>query len=111
MGIKLRGKHIQQELVRSQVWSKSWVSHGKKIIDEQGDLPQVEILCVDMAQRRWIFLFNQVFKDADIFVLRDFDSEHLIWPVAKSKAVKGEKLSRILKAFQIDLKYVKKRLL
>ena len=66
-----------------------------KIVDGKGDLPEVDVLRVDVAQRRWVLLLNQVFEDADIFGLRNLDSEHPIGIVAKNKAIERKMLGGI----------------
>ena len=85
--IKGRWESVRQQLFRSQFWSNRWGIFGVKIVDGKGDLPEVDVLRINVAQRRWVLLLNQVFEDADIFVLRNFDSEHPIGIVAKNKAI------------------------
>ena len=42
----------------------------------KGDLPEVEVWCVDMVEVVvGLCFFDQIFEDADIFVLWNFDSE------------------------------------
>ena len=85
--IKLRGKRIRQQLFRSQFRSNSWGILGRKIVDGKGDLPDVDILHINVAQRRWVFLPDQIFEDADIFVLQNFNSEGPVGVVTEKKAV------------------------
>ena len=58
-----------------------------KIVNGKGDLPQVEIRCIDMVEARGLLLFNQVSEDADIFVLRNFNSEGSVGVVTENKAI------------------------
>jgi hypothetical protein len=44
---------------------------------------------------RSIFLLDQVFEDADVVILRNFDSEHLLSVVAKNEAVEREEVGWI----------------
>jgi hypothetical protein len=66
-----------------------------KIIDGKGDVPQVDILHINVAQRRWVLLLYQLLEDADSFSLVDFDSEHPIGIITDKKAVERETLRKI----------------
>ena len=63
------------------------------IVYGKGDRPQVDILHINVAQRGWVFLFYQVFEDADIFGVLNFDSEHPIGFITVKKAVERKKFS------------------
>jgi hypothetical protein len=66
-----------------------------EIVDVKGDLPEVEIRCGDMVEVRGLLLFDQFFEDADIFDLRNFDSEGSIGVIAENKAIEREKWRKI----------------
>jgi hypothetical protein len=67
------------------------------VIHGYGDIPEVEIKCSDVIKVRSLLLLNQLFEDADSFVLQNFDSEHPIEMITENKAVEREKLSGIEK--------------
>ena len=48
-----------------------------------------------MVEVRGLLLLNQVFEDADVVSLRNFDSEHPIEVITVKKAVEREKLCGI----------------
>ena len=60
------------------------------IVDRKGNLPELEVRGSDVIEVRGLFLLDHFFEDADIFVLRNFDSEHIIFFVAENKAVEQE---------------------
>jgi len=60
------------------------------IVDRKGNLPELEVFGSDVIEVRSIFLLDLVFEDADIVVLRNLDSEHIIFFVTENKAVEQE---------------------
>ena len=50
-----------------------------------------------------LFLLNQVFEDADIFVLRNFDSEESVGVITENKAIERKKLREIKRYDRFDL--------
>jgi hypothetical protein len=52
---------------------------------------------------RGFLLLNQVFEDADILSLRNFDGEHLLAVVAMNKTVEREKLGGIEYSGRLNL--------
>jgi len=78
-------------LERTQLWPNCWGIPGRKIIDGKGDRPEVEIFCGDI---------NLIFEDADLVVLRNFDSKGPVGDVAENKA---KKLSGIKSYDSLDL--------
>jgi hypothetical protein len=56
-----------------------------------------------VVEVRGFLLLNQVFEDADIFGLRNFDGEHPIGVITENKTVEREKL-RLIKNYDcLDL--------
>ena len=73
-----------------------------KIVDGKGNLPEVDILRINVAQRRCVFLLNQVFEDTDFFVLRNFDSEYPIGVVTENKTIERKELGGIRSYDRLD---------
>ena len=76
---------------------------GESWNGDRQNLPEVDILHINVTQRQCIFLLNQVFEDADIFNLRNLNSENLIGVVTENKAIE-RKESRGIKSYDcLDL--------
>ena len=56
-----------------------------------------------MVEARSLFLLNQVFEDADIFGLRNLDSEGPVGIVPENKAIERKKLGGIKSYDRFDL--------
>ena len=55
-----------------------------------------------MVEVRGLLLLNQVFEDADFFVLRNFDSEYPIGVVTENKAIERKELRGIRSYDRLD---------
>jgi hypothetical protein len=56
-----------------------------------------------MVEARSLFLLNQVFEDADIFVLRNFNSKESDGVITENKAIERKKLRGIKSYDRFDL--------
>ena len=58
------------------------------VIDRKGNLPELEIRGIDVAEVMRLLLLDLIFfEDADVVGLRNLDSEYNILLVTKNKAV------------------------
>jgi len=73
--------------VGSQARPKSWRLLGNKTVDRKGNLPELEVRGINMAETMGIFLLDLVFEDANVVCLRNLDSKHLIFHITDNEAV------------------------
>jgi len=73
--------------VGSQARPKSWQLLRGEIVDRKGNLPELEVFGIEVAEEMSIFLLDHFFEDADIVGLRNLDSEYLILIVTDNEAV------------------------
>jgi hypothetical protein len=60
------------------------------IVHRDGNIPEVEGVCVNMFQSDLFLVLNGVFESADEFVVRDFDGKNLAGVIALDETVKFE---------------------
>ena len=56
-----------------------------------------------MVEVRGLLLLYQLFEDADIFVLQNFDSEESVGVITKNKAIERKELRGIKRYDRFDL--------
>ena len=84
-------------LYRTQCFNTIDCESWRNDVRRERHLPDGELRGNDMIEARGLFLLDQVFEDADIFGLQNFDSEELIRLLIDSEkeTVEREKLRRI----------------
>ena len=60
------------------------------IVDRKGNLPELEVRGIEVAEEMRLFLLDQFLKDANVFALRNLHSKHIIFFVTENEAVEQE---------------------
>ena len=89
---KITSKERRQRLVGFQWGTINWWLLGSKIVDRERfrDQEDVELRGVGVFEAMGLFLLDQVFEDADIFGLQNFDRERLVRLVTFNETVEAE---------------------
>ena len=85
--IEHRGEQVGQKPVGSQAGTKSRRLLSGEIIDGKGNLPELEVRGIEVAEEMRPFLLDHFFEDADVFAFRNLHSKHLILRIIDNEAV------------------------
>jgi hypothetical protein len=60
------------------------------IVKRDGNIPDVEGICVDVFESDLFLVLDGIFESADEFVVRDFDGKNLAGLIALDETIKFE---------------------